>query len=185
MALAASSCGAATVVGVEPWSAAVAVSEATNEANDDWWANLDFAAVKTRFFANAVRYGVMAAIRIMEMDSETAFGLLQPKGRQFDLVHIDGAHSPERALADARLWSTLVKTGGVVVFDDIGWPSVERARTFLRENFRVLDEVFEEGGSSYGAYEVVERVRPEGVAKDTPVSRGRRPASRAARTQPR
>lgn len=185
MALAARSCGAAAVIGVEPWSAAVAISEPTNEANDEWWAKLDFAAVKTRFFANAVRYDVAAAITIMEMDSAAAFGILQPKGRQFDLVHIDGAHSPERALADARSWSTLVKPGGVLVFDDIGWPSVARARAFLTENFRVLDEVFEAGGSTYGAYQVVEPVPPEAVVERAPARPARQRASRPARPRSR
>lgn len=154
MALAVQSVGKGTVIGVEPWSADVAISEPTNETNDAWWANVNFALIKERFFANCARYGVLATVKVMEMDSESAFRFLKPRGRQFDLVHIDGAHSPERALRDAKSWAGLVKKGGLIVFDDIGWPSVAPAREFLTQNLTVIDEVFESGDGSYGAYEV-------------------------------
>jgi len=154
MALAVQSAGGGTVIGVEPWSADVAISEPTNETNDAWWASVDFAQVKERFFANAARYGVLAMIKVMEMDSGSAFRFLEPGDRQFDLIHIDGAHSPERALRDAKSWSKLVRKGGLVVFDDIAWPSVMPAYDFLTRNLTVIDEVFESGTASYGAYEV-------------------------------
>jgi predicted O-methyltransferase YrrM len=154
MALALQSAGGGTVIGVEPWSADVAISEPTNESNDAWWANVNFALIKERFFANCARYGVLAMIKVMEMDSDSAFRFLEPGDRQFDLIHIDGAHSPERALRDAKSWSRLVKRGGVVVFDDIGWPSVAPARDFLTRNLTVIDEVLESDAAvSYGAYE--------------------------------
>ena len=145
--------GGGRVVGVEPWSAAVAVAEATNETNDAWWSSVDFAAIKTRFFANATRYGVLPLIKIFETDSETALAIFERGGPQFDLAHIDGAHSPERARRDAECWLKLVKPGGVVVFDDIGWPSVKAAREFLQRSCDVIEEVFENDSSvSYGAY---------------------------------
>ena len=50
MALAAQSIGPAVVVGVEPWRADVAVAEPTNEANDDWWTKVDFAAREVALF---------------------------------------------------------------------------------------------------------------------------------------
>ena len=36
--------------------------------------------------------------------------------------------------------------------NDIEWASVQLARAYLKENFRVVDEVIE-GEASYGAYE--------------------------------
>jgi predicted O-methyltransferase YrrM len=145
--------GAGRVIGVEPWSAAVAVAEATNETNDAWWSSVDFAQIKTRFFANAARYGVLPLIKIFETDSETALAIFEREGPQFELVHIDGAHSPERALRDAQCWLKLVKPGGAIVFDDIAWPSVKAAREFLQGACDVIEEVFEnESSVSYGAY---------------------------------
>jgi predicted O-methyltransferase YrrM len=153
IALAVQSAGGGTVIGVEPWSAEVAISEPTDEINDAFWASINFAQVKERFFANSARYGVLAMIKVMEMDSDSAFRFLEPGDRQFDLIHIDGAHSPERALRDAKSWPKLVKKGGLVVFDDIVWPSVMPARDFLTRNLTVIEEVFEPNGVSYGAYE--------------------------------
>ena len=154
IALAVQSVGGGTVIGVEPWSGDVATKEPMNETNDTWWASLDFAGLKQRFFANCARYCVLAMTKVMEMNSNSAFRFLEPGGRQFDLIHIDGAHSPERALRDARSWSSLVKKGGLVVFDDIAWQEVALARDFLTQNLTVIDEVFESGEASYGAYEV-------------------------------
>lgn len=142
-------------VGVEPWSNQTAVAEFTNETNDAWWSTVDLAQVKTRFYANTVRFDVLKNLRVLEMDSDQAFGLMKEHGgTRFDLVHVDGAHSPERALKDAITWSSLVHKGGLVVFDDIAWPSVTAARTYLTDTFGVVDEVFEPDGASYGAYQV-------------------------------
>ena len=70
IALAVQSAGGGTVIGVEPWSADVAISEPTDETNDTWWASVDFARIKERFFANSARYGVLAMIKVMEMNSQ-------------------------------------------------------------------------------------------------------------------
>jgi predicted O-methyltransferase YrrM len=155
MALAAQSLGeAGEVTGVEPWRAAVAVAEPTNAENDAWWSSVDFAAVKSRFFANAARLGVLPTIRILETDSQSALALFAASGASFDLIHVDGAHSPQRALDDAKSWSAFLKPRGLLVFDDIEWPSVQLARAWLKENLRVVDEVIEDK-SSYGAYEKI------------------------------
>jgi len=153
MALAVQSRGGGSVIGVEPWAADVAIAEPTKEVNDAWWASVDFPSVKQHFYASAVRYGVMPIISVLEMDSRAAFAVVKASGKQFDLIHIDGAHSPETALEDAKSWSRLLKKGGLIVFDDIAWPSVARARAYLNENFNVIDEVIEADKASYGAYE--------------------------------
>jgi predicted O-methyltransferase YrrM len=126
----------------------------TNDVNDAWWASVNFSQVKERFFTNALRYGVLPILNVLQMDSEAAFEILKTQGRRFDLIHIDGAHSPERSLRDVTAWSTLVRKGGLVIFDDIAWPSVKQAREYLTNNLRVIDEVIESDNTSYGAYEV-------------------------------
>ena len=45
---------------------------------------------------------------------------LQPDS--YNIIYIDGGHSADMVLADAVLSWDLLKTGGVLIFDDYGWP---------------------------------------------------------------
>ena len=58
-------------------------------------------------------------------------------GELFDVVYIDGNHRRGSVLQDLRLWSPLVRSGGIVSGHDYGdlYPGVERAvRQFVHEN---------------------------------------------------
>jgi predicted O-methyltransferase YrrM len=53
--------------------------------------------------------------------SAAALERLAAQGRHFDLVYIDGDHSPEAVTADSeRVWP-LVRPGGVIIWDDYNW----------------------------------------------------------------
>jgi hypothetical protein len=43
-----------------------------------------------------------------------------------DLLYIDGAHDPTSVARDTTLYVPMVKSGGVVIFDDYGHPDVKR-----------------------------------------------------------
>lgn len=40
----------------------------------------------------------------------------------FDIIYVDGSHTADDVLADAVLGWGLLKTGGIIVFDDFPWP---------------------------------------------------------------
>ncbi|MGX9963311.1 class I SAM-dependent methyltransferase [Roseomonas sp. F4] len=136
--------------GVEPWSRDVAVAEPTTGTNDDYWSRLDFDLVKARFHVAGLRLGLMPHIRMLEIPSDQA--RLALAGQGFDLIHLDGSHAPGQALRDIIGWSALLSESGVLVVDDIDWPSLAEGRAYLARNFLVLDEVREADGVSYGAY---------------------------------
>jgi predicted O-methyltransferase YrrM len=43
-----------------------------------------------------------------------------------DLLYIDGAHDPNSVARDTTLYVPMVKSGGIVIFDDYGHPDVQR-----------------------------------------------------------
>ena len=57
-----------------------------------------------------------------------------------DLLHIDGDHSYDGVLRDLKCLYRKIKVNGVVILDDITWPSVRKAFVaFVRENSRRID----------------------------------------------
>jgi predicted O-methyltransferase YrrM len=144
-----------TVYGIEAWSGEVAVETPTTDANDAWWRNLDFKFIKTSFLRNMVDNDLADIIKVFEMSSDAAYRCLTAIGlKKFDLIHVDGSHSEIQALRDVKTWSALLRPGGILVMDDIGWATVQPAREYAKSHFSVIEEVFETAGVAYGAYRI-------------------------------
>ncbi|MCW5713343.1 MAG: class I SAM-dependent methyltransferase [Bauldia sp.] len=167
MAMAVQSLGAGgKVYGVEAWSNSVAVATETSPENDAWWQSVDLKAIKTGFLRSVVRNQVADVVVVLEMSSDQAFATISATGLgPFDLVHVDGSHSEVQALRDVEQWSDLVRPGGILVLDDIGWPSVKAAREHVRRAFSDIEEIAESAETAYGAYR---RGPDPGVAHSRP-----------------
>lgn len=154
MAMAVQSLGAGgKAFGVEAWSNSVAVATETDPVNDAWWAKVDLKAIKAGFLRSVVANDVADTVVVLEMSSDQAFATISATGLgPFDLVHVDGSHSEVQALRDVELWSGLVRPGGILVLDDIEWPSVRAAREHVRRNFSDIEEIVESDAAAYGAY---------------------------------
>jgi hypothetical protein len=50
-----------------------------------------------------------------------------------DILHIDGNHSEDPALFDAKNWLPKVRPGGYIWFDDANWPTTKKAVDYLLE----------------------------------------------------
>jgi predicted O-methyltransferase YrrM len=141
------------VYGIEAWSNAVATQVSLHPQHDAWWANLDFKYIKTGFFRSVIANDVADVINVLDMSSDDAFKCLNAQRlTEFDLIHVDSSKSEGEELHDCKTWSGLLRPGGILVMDDIGWPSVQVAREYVKSNLSVIDEVFEAQGIAYGAY---------------------------------
>jgi predicted O-methyltransferase YrrM len=155
MALAARRLPGAAVWGIEPWSNAVATAYADAPEHEQWWAEVDLAAIKRSLFAAILACDLTAIVKLIELPSDAArLGCLSLPAMRFDLLHIDGAHAEAQACADVTGWLPLLAPGGIVVLDDIGWDSVARARDHLRRTCATIAEITESDTISYGAYRV-------------------------------
>jgi predicted O-methyltransferase YrrM len=107
---------------------------------------VDLSTIKRRFYENMLRLGLSDQIAVIESPSDVAFNLFAShrfRGK-IDLLHIDGSHSVNEALHDVTNWTKLVSPGGYVVLDDINWPSVDLAHTYLKHLGRVVELVDDE-----------------------------------------
>jgi predicted O-methyltransferase YrrM len=107
-------------------------------AVDDWsWANqfsedeetkarriADLAQVEQRFDANILAAseaeGGCGKVIKRKGNTQTVLPELQKEDLRFDFCYIDASHAPEDVLRDAVLAWPLVKSGGIIIFDDYG-----------------------------------------------------------------
>jgi len=81
----------------------------------DTW---DDGEVRRRFRSNMAETGRRSQVVECVGDSATALKAVQGV---FDFIYIDGNHEARCVLMDAALCWTLLKPGGILVFDDYGW----------------------------------------------------------------
>jgi predicted O-methyltransferase YrrM len=119
--------GAGAIYGIEAWNAHVAIENVTNEVNDDWWSKVDFASIKREFYRFLAEKNLTSHVRVIEAPSGRASGLFD----HIDFLHIDGSHSMVNAAEDVILYARKVRSGGIIIFDDVNWQSTAPARELL------------------------------------------------------
>lgn len=104
------------VYGIDPWSNEESLVGVTSDANKSYWSLANHEAVLQSLIQKIGEFGLMPWVRLIRATSEKA-----PPISDIDLLHIDGNHSDETSYLDVTKWGPLVKRGGFIVFDDIGW----------------------------------------------------------------
>ncbi len=90
-------------------------------------AEVNMQSVESRFLHNtqsaANRTGNKVDLHIHKGYSDVCMAQLLSQGKKgyFDFVYIDGSHQAPDVLCDAILGFKLLKTGGIMVFDDYLW----------------------------------------------------------------
>jgi len=121
------SLGKGVLYGIESWSPRVAIENATNDLNDDWWSKVDFNTIKRDFFDFVGRNELTQFVRTIEAPSARVAGLFD----RIDYLHIDGSHSVVNAAEDVILYAQKVRPGGIIVFDDVNWATTAPAMKVL------------------------------------------------------
>jgi glycosyltransferase involved in cell wall biosynthesis/predicted O-methyltransferase YrrM len=79
-------------------------------------------------------------VQLIRKKSSDAVAQVKAKCIEIDMLHIDGNHDTEKVTQDFENYLPLVKEGGVVVVDDVDWPSVYAAYEKIKDDFLVLFE---------------------------------------------
>ena len=71
--------------------------------------------------------------KLVEKKSEFALPELLEKGEgKFDFIFIDGWHTFDHTLVDCFYSTRLLRVGGILVIDDVAYPSVARVVNYLK-----------------------------------------------------
>jgi predicted O-methyltransferase YrrM len=125
------------VWGIETWSGAEATRHRHNLGNDLWWSVVDLARIKRDFLSFVLEHDLHERVHVVEAPSGRAGVLFD----RIDLLHIDGNHSSFASAQDVVTYLPRIPAGGIIVFDDINWPSTSAALEILRDTCRLLHVV--------------------------------------------
>ena len=142
--------GSGVVYAIDPWSNAECTKHHNeNDANKEFWGNIDLNGVYHRFLNKLRRFRLEKQVRVLRMTSEKA---LEKVPAKIDLLHIDGNHQDEACFFDTKNYFPRVKVGGYIWFDDIGWVDAisrerqtKRSLDFLLKYCEVV-EIVDKGG---------------------------------------
>lgn len=138
------------VLGVDSWSKVAALEGTNDQANADWWAQLDFNAIYKECTDAIDYYKLNDFCGTVRMRSLT-FGILLAKN-SISLLHQDSNHSQEVTCGEVAMFAPKVKKGGIWVSDDCRWPTVQRSLELLIDyGFKEIGE-FPNGENYYKVF---------------------------------
>lgn len=119
------------ITGIDPWEASASLEGKNDEANDEWWAKIDY-----NFFFNYTLH------RIVETELESVIDIMRMKSDQavhnfgdnsLDFIHQDSNHSEEISCDEVHRWYSKLRTGGYWIADDTNWATTAKAQRLLLE----------------------------------------------------
>lgn len=128
MAFALSYNGKGKVYGVDPWSALESAT-GMDGVNYAWWSSIDHDAILKKLETRILEFNLQTYIELIRATSEDCRAI-----ENIEILHIDGNHSEKTSLYDVLKWVPLVKSGGLIIFDDIDWLTTKDATTWLNDN---------------------------------------------------
>lgn len=84
--------------------------------------------------ANLERAGHLEKVEFHETFSHVALPRLHESGRKFEFAFVDGNHTFDHVMLDFFYVDLMLEIGGLVVFDDVDFPSLKKLCSFIEAN---------------------------------------------------
>jgi hypothetical protein len=136
------------VTGIDPYSAEAAVQRDDNLTGIDlvaWPTTVDWAGIHATVAAGIDRWSSPDRARLVRARSEDVDPAQEFDGAPIDLLHIDGNHDRDAVEADLERFLPHMRDRGLLVMDDVGWPSVRAAFEELARDNQALFRITESG----------------------------------------
>jgi predicted O-methyltransferase YrrM len=96
---------------------------------------------------NVERAGYKDLVEFIEKPAHIGLGLLEERNIKLDLIFIDGWHTFDHTLVEFFMADKILKQGGIIVFDDLGYPSIRKVIQYILSN-RLEYSLLENQGTS-------------------------------------
>lgn len=143
--------GEGVVWGIDPWSKEAAI-EGETEENVKWWSELDIEKIYRTFVQNILNLNLSYQCRWLRMTAEEAAPLFPDNS--INALSLDGNHSEIASCREVRTWVPKIAPQGVIVMDDVHWPSQQKAIQLIRElGLRTIQHVTAPDGQQWMAFQ--------------------------------
>lgn len=122
------------VYGIDPWSSKES-GVGMDGVNYEWWTHVNHDRILRGLQDRIKEFGLESQIELIRATSESADEIYE-----IDMLHIDGNHSDITSYIDVTKWVPLVRSGGLIIFDDVNWSTTSRAVQWLDENCTKVSE---------------------------------------------
>lgn len=136
--------GFGKVYGIDPWDVSESV-QGMDGVNYTWWNAIDHQKILRGLNRKIIKFNLRNQIRLIKSTSEQASPI-----HHIDLLHIDGNHSSKTSYQDVTKWAPLVNSGGIIIFDDIGWETTARSVEWLDKHCKKVREY--SGDNTWGIW---------------------------------
>ncbi len=136
--------------GIDPWEETASLEGVTEESNQNFWSHVDYELFYHRLLSQIESFNLQDHLTLIRATSLEA-----PPIENIGLLHIDGNHTSDASYTDVNKWVPLVKKGGWIILDDIGWH--ESGKDTSKRTVDWLDEhcqkiAFLKGQSNWGIW---------------------------------
>lgn len=144
------------VFGVDPWDAS-ASADGLTDVNRDWWLRVDHSDILAKCRKQVTDMNLESRVTLLRATSEMVVPFFNVPAHilghpWIDLCHIDGNHSEAHALHDVLAYIPLMKSGAILIFDDINWESTQPASRLILESCDHLYNVGSPDGQLCGFF---------------------------------
>jgi len=133
MAMALKHAGCGKIYTVDPWRNEPCL-EGENEANKEWWSNVDLDEIHEDVINMLWRLGLEQICIIIRARSQDVPELF-PK---IDALNLDGNHSEIASCRDVNNYVPRVSQGGIIFMDDTDWESTQKCQEIILQSCELL-----------------------------------------------
>jgi hypothetical protein len=136
--------GRGKAIGIDPYTVADAVQNDVKREGLDlvtWPETIDWEGIHDEVRGGMARWETEAHSELLRARSDEVTDHFS--AGQIDLIHVDGNHDMAAVTRDLELFLPLMKPGGILVMDDIAWPSITPVYERLVEEHELLFSLIE------------------------------------------